>query len=168
MELVLTAPSPQDNRFAMYRDLIERGHRWACKTVWNIEVFEIGWDMRDAAQLRRHLDSNPDETLAKFAQALLNYFSSRDHSSGERPFRFLPRIDCYRVKPQNVFRRDQDAEIETAQSQRPRRNNDAFARARRDRQLPERHGEDVSAEDSRTRRNRTLASGLEPLPGQGD
>src|SRR5208337_3383968 len=167
MELVLTAPSPQDNRFAMYRDLIERGHRWACKTVWNIEVFEIGWDMRDAAQLRRHLDSNPDETLAKFAQALLNYFSSQDHSSGERPFRFLPRLDCYRVKPQNAFRRDQDAKIETAQSQRQRRNLDAIDLVC-DKKLPQGYAEDVSPKRIDGRRSRALGTGFEPISSPRD
>src|SRR5438105_2574918 len=105
MTFALTSPEPRDIRFAAYRDLIERGHRWACVNVWCCPVFEVGWDMRDAAQLRRHLDSNPQEIPSNFGQALHNYFRSLDHPSGERPFRFLPRIDCYRVKPQNTFRR---------------------------------------------------------------
>jgi len=167
-EFELTAPEPKDTRSEEFKDLIFRGYRWACENVWHIPIVEPGWDMRDGAQLKRYLAANPEEEIILFGQTLHNYFRSLDHSSGERPFRFLPRLDCYRVKPQNVFRRDQDAQIDTAQTQRQRRSSDAFERARRDRQLPERYVAHLAGERIELRRDRTLAPGFRPVPDKSD
>src|SRR5208337_60171 len=159
-DFVLTPPELSESRFATFKDLIFRGYNWK-------HGISPGWDVRDATQLKRHLAANPEETIGVFGQTLLNYFRSEDHSSGERPFRFLPRLDCYRVKPQNAFRRDQDAKIETAQSQRQRRNLDAIDLVC-DKKLPQGYAEDVSPKRIDGRRSRALGTGFEPISSPRD
>lgn len=88
-----------DERHIRFKDLIFRFYQWKWKR-------KPGWDGSDAAQLARLLKANPDLDDITFATWLRNYGESKDITPGERPRRFLPRIENYSVRPLNQFGRD--------------------------------------------------------------
>src|SRR5256885_16470890 len=114
MEFFLTAPEPQETRFTPFRDLIERAYAWRWQK-------ECPWNGSEANQLSNLLKTCPKLDGTEFAHWLKNYMMSQDYPPGERPCRFLPRIQNYSIEPLDRFSRSQNAIIDNAQTQRLKR-----------------------------------------------
>jgi hypothetical protein len=142
-DFALTPLSPKDLRFTEFKELIERGHLWACHELWRDKIdapFPIGWSAPDGKQLKEYLKRNPSQTSRQFAQTLIRYFRSESHTPGEAAFRFLPHLDKYRVEVLDRFARSFDAKTESHADRTDRAIDAAFARARQNRLGPQNNG----------------------------
>src|SRR6266849_10150433 len=124
----LTPPDGNGTRFTAFRDSVLKFYQWKWGRC-------CPWDGAEANQLSRLLKSDPTLSLQDFRLFLYNYGCSDDITPGERPRSFLPRIHDYSVTPLDRFRRNPNAKIETASSQRSRRNDTAFEQARQNRRI---------------------------------
>src|ERR1700690_2448216 len=158
----LTPPEPNETRFTPFREMIFRCFRWK----WRVEPRWGGMESRNLSLL---LAEMPDLTLQEFAVALKHLVESDDIPACQRPGYWLPKLDSYLVHPHNTFGRNPDAQIDNAKTQGTRRSDAAFERVRSNRLAAEGAPSDIPLEAGvNRRRNRALASGLDPLSLTGD
>jgi len=123
--LVLSPPPDRDLRHRSFRSVLCAFYTWK----WH---YACPWGAEDGAQLKRFLDLNPTLEEATFKRWLLNYSNSHNITPGERPFRFLPRMDTYSVEPIDKFRTSFNAPIITAKLQNTMRTAMAMEQVRQD------------------------------------
>lgn len=161
MDFILTPFDGNSSRFADFRQMVTKFYEWK----WG---HECPWDGAEGRQLSQLLKSSPSLDVMTFKRWLYNYGMSEDITPGERPRSFLPRIHNYSVVPLDRFKRSQDAQIDTAQTQRARRNSAAFEQARQDRRIAEHPSPNLPEQRTLPRRNPALASGFRRLSSGSD
>lgn len=90
--------SVRDPRHQRFKDLIFR-------MFWEDRGTTCPWDDREGKQLKDLLVTYPHVDEREFAQWLENYMFSEDRTPGQRPYRFLPRMDRYTIEPLDRFGR---------------------------------------------------------------
>src|SRR6266436_10416695 len=157
---VLTPPDDKDLRFTLFKQVVASFYRWK----WGIEC---PWDASEGNQLKRLLKASPTLDIHSFRVFLYNYGCSNDITPGERPRSFLPRIYDYSITPLDRFRRNPNAAIDSAQTQRARRNDTAFEQARQNRRIAQGPERNLPPERVEQRGNRTLGNGFKRLSDAG-
>jgi hypothetical protein len=101
-EFSLTSPEPKDNRFQVFKLLIEQMFMWR----WHVMP---RWGAPEADQLKRFIKENSTLTDLEVKRALYNLSQSSDIPEMQRPSRWLPRLESYVVHNHNVYGRNPDA-----------------------------------------------------------
>lgn len=98
-EFALTPSEPIETRFSQFKAMLFAAFRDKYKRAPR-------WDGAEQNQLAKLLKGMPELTILQFQVALANIFNSGDIPKGERPSRWLPRLDSYIEEHHNVFGRN--------------------------------------------------------------
>jgi hypothetical protein len=98
----LSLSKSTDERFTPFKEAVWGFYLWRWKR-------EPPWDGAEQNQLSRLLKASPKLDLATFKLWLYNYGRSENLKPGERPCRFLARLDEYSISPLDRFGREKGA-----------------------------------------------------------